>query len=51
MSSSVTSVRLRIFKSLIAARIAFSACLLTAGVNPQNIFCERGPLTDRGRKQ
>ena len=40
MSSSVTSVRVRIFKSRIVARIAFSADLLTAGVNPQNSFRE-----------
>ena len=49
MSSSVTSVHLQIFKLLIASRIADSADLLTAGVYPQNIFCE-GPLTNRGRK-
>jgi hypothetical protein len=35
----------------IVARIAFSAGLLTAGVNPQNIFRECGPKIDRGRKQ
>jgi hypothetical protein len=49
MSSSVTSVLLRIFKPLIVARMAFSAGLLTAGLKPQNIFCKRGALTDRGQ--
>lgn len=51
MSSSVRFGRLRKFKSRIVARIAFSTDLLTAGVNPQKIFCEYGPRTDLGRKQ
>jgi hypothetical protein len=51
MSSGVTSVRLRIFKSLIVARMAFSASLLTAGVKLQNIVCEGGPLRECGRKR
>ena len=51
ISSNVTCVRLRNFMFRIVDRIAFSASLLTAGVYPQNILCETGPLTERGLKQ
>ena len=51
MSSRVACLLLRNFKSWVVDHIAFGAGLLTAGVNPQNRFCERGSVTERGLKQ